>query len=98
MKAQRVYAKLLSNAGSAMKGAVFINFDYQFFSEHIKPMSSIVSVEVFPAGTYGNIRLVTANSTFPQMSEQVLTDVREGCYMGATYRFSAFSTMSKKNK
>lgn len=54
-----------------------MNYDYKFFAEHIKPMSSIVSVEVFPDGTYGNIRLVTANSTFEQMTEQVLADVGE---------------------
>ncbi|MBR5371412.1 MAG: sensor domain-containing diguanylate cyclase [Oscillospiraceae bacterium] len=52
-----------------------MNLDYHFFSEHIKPMSSIVSVEVFPDGSYGNIRLVTANSTFIQMTEQTYADV-----------------------
>lgn len=55
-----------------------MKYDYQSFSEHIKPMSSIVSVELFPDGSYGNIRLVTANSTFMQMSEQTFEDVGEG--------------------
>ena len=54
-----------------------MDFDYHYFSEHIKPMSSIVSVEVFPDGSYGNIRLVTANSAFMQMSEQTFADVGE---------------------
>lgn len=47
-----------------------MNYDYQFFAEHIKPMANIVSVEVFPDGTYGNIRFVTANSTFLGMMEE----------------------------
>ena len=46
-----------------------MKFDYSFFSEHIKPMSSIMSVEVFSDGNYGNIRLVTGNSAFRQMAE-----------------------------
>ena len=54
-----------------------MNFDYKLFAEHIKPMSSIVSVEVFPDGTYGNIRIVTANSAFFAMSDQVCEDIGE---------------------
>ena len=73
-----------------------MNFDYHFFSEHIKPMSSIVSVEVFPDGTYGNIRLVTANSTFPQMSEQVLRDVREGAIWVLPTVFQRFPRFLRK--
>lgn len=48
-----------------------MTYDYKFFAEHIKQIASIVSVEVFPDGTYGNIRLVTANEKFLNMVNSV---------------------------
>ena len=54
-----------------------MNYDYQFFAEHIKSMSGIISVEVFPDGSYGNIRLVTANDAFIHVPEQMLRDIGE---------------------
>lgn len=54
-----------------------MNYDYHFFSEHIKTMSSIVSVEVFPDGTYGNIRLVTANSAYMNVIDETFDKVGE---------------------
>lgn len=41
-----------------------MDFDFHFFSEHINSMASVFSVEVFPDGSYGNIRLVTGNEIF----------------------------------
>lgn len=41
-----------------------MNSDFHSFSEHIKAMASVFSVEVFPDGSYGNIRLVTGNNIF----------------------------------
>ena len=46
-----------------------MNFDFYFFSEHINSMASVFSVEVYPDGTYGNIRLVTGNSIFFKKSD-----------------------------
>jgi diguanylate cyclase (GGDEF)-like protein len=44
--------------------------DFHKFSEHINAMASVFSVEVFPDGTYGNIRLVTGNSIFFKNTEE----------------------------
>lgn len=45
--------------------------DYKLFSDHIKPIASIISVEKFPNGTYGNIRLITGNDAFLQQTNAV---------------------------
>lgn len=60
-----------------------MNFDYKFFSEHIKQIASVFSVEVFPDGTYGNIRLVTANDKFLKMVNAVY-DMNNGKNMYKT--------------
>ena len=53
-----------SELSSGKKGDVQMDCDLRAFSEQFKPIACIVSVEKFPDGTYGNIRLVTANSAF----------------------------------
>ena len=47
-----------------------MNSGFHSFSEHIKAMASVFSVEVFPDGTYGNIRLVTGNKIFFKITEE----------------------------
>ena len=46
-----------------------MNLDFHFFTEHIKSMASVFSVEVYQDGTYGNIRLVTGNAIFFKKSD-----------------------------
>ena len=62
-----------------------MNYDYDQFVEHIKPMANIVSVEVFPDGTYGNIRFVTANSTFLRETEETYQIVGSGAMLMPEY-------------
>ena len=38
--------------------------DFQSLVDQIEPMSCIISVETFPDGSYGNIRLVTGNKAY----------------------------------
>ena len=38
--------------------------DFQSFVDKIEPMACIISVEAFPDGSYGNIRLVTGNKAY----------------------------------
>ena len=38
--------------------------DFFQFSDHFKPMTCILSVESFPDGTYGNIRIVAGNKPY----------------------------------
>ena len=40
-----------------------MEYDYKYFIEHIAPTASIISVQTFPDGSYGNIRFLTVNST-----------------------------------
>lgn len=46
-----------------------MEFDYCNFSEYLNSVSSIISVEAFPDGTYGNIRIAAVNSDFLKMAE-----------------------------
>ena len=46
-----------------------MEFDFHYFTEHINSMASVFSVEVFPDGSYGNIRLVTGNAIFFKKSD-----------------------------
>ncbi|SHM87231.1 GGDEF domain-containing protein [Ruminococcus flavefaciens] len=58
-----------------------MNSDFHAFSEHIKAMASVFSVEVFPDGSYGNIRLVTGNNIFFQTTKDNQSKIGdEGIY------------------
>ena len=37
---------------------------YKQFAEQFVPMTCVLSVEVFPDGNYGNIRIVTGNAPY----------------------------------
>ena len=43
--------------------------DFQSFVDRIEPMTCIISVEKFPDGNYGNIRLVTGNKAYIESIE-----------------------------
>ncbi len=38
--------------------------DYKTFSEQFRPITCIISVETYPDGSYGNIRIVTGNTPY----------------------------------
>ncbi|MBR1724509.1 MAG: diguanylate cyclase, partial [Ruminococcus sp.] len=50
------------------------------FSDHIKPMTCIISVEKFPDGSYGNIRIVTGNSAYLHATEEYMKVGRTDLY------------------
>lgn len=55
-----------------------MELDFHYFTEHINSMASVFSVEVFPDGTYGNIRLVTGNAIFFKKSDDEHDKIGEG--------------------
>ena len=47
-----------------------MEYDYKYFIEHIAPTASIISVQTFPDGSYGNIRFLTVNSTSMEKQQE----------------------------
>ncbi len=43
--------------------------DLKDFADHIQPMTCIISVEKYPDGSYGNIRIVTGNKAYIDANE-----------------------------
>ena len=44
--------------------------DFKQFTEFVGPMTCVLSVEVFPDGTYGNIRIVSGNKSYTDAVEK----------------------------
>ena len=47
-----------------------MKLDFHNFAEYITPVACVVSVEKFPDGSYGNIRIASANSAFTGTREK----------------------------
>ena len=63
------------------KGKKHMNIDdLKGFSDHIKPMTCIISVEKFPDGSYGNIRIVTGNSAYLHAAEEYMKVGRDDLF------------------
>ena len=44
--------------------------DFKGFTDMFKPMTCVMSVEIFPDGSYGNIRIVTGNDAYINATEE----------------------------